>query len=210
LKKVILASGSPRRLAILRAHGVSPTIILPAVDETLSVDDAALPAEQVAVRLALLKASDVAARLVSGEVFCSNCLPLTGLSQLVSGSVVLGADTLVYKEGTGILGKPKDRADAIRMLELLRATSHQVYTGVALVDVESGREQALCDVSTVTFSDYTRADIERFIEEDPPFDKAGSYAAQGMWAAHIESIRGDRENVIGLPWHRIEALLQDI
>jgi septum formation protein len=211
MPNVILASGSPRRDHILRAHNVKPTIILPQVDEsraTANVSEEALRPADLVVELAVRKATDVFERFVAGGVFCKSCRPTVGLPALIQKSVVLAADTVVYKEGEGILGKPQGRVDAIRMLELLRNTEHQVYTGVALIRTADGETATLCDVSTVRFGDYSPEDIEEYLEVEPPFDKAGSYGAQGLWQQHIVSINGDAENVIGLPWRRIEPLLQ--
>ncbi|MDR1714197.1 MAG: Maf family protein [Coriobacteriales bacterium] len=199
-RRVVLASGSPRRLDILRAHGINPDVLVPDVDESdvCAPDGSPLAPEQLVMTLARRKAWAVWQQLAVST-------PL----------MVLAADTIVYKPGVGVLGKPLDRTDAIRMLELLRNTSHQVFTGVALLswpstsehDSTSPSEIVLYDLSTVHFGDYTLADIEDFLLRDPPYDKAGSYAAQGMWAAHITRIDGDRENVIGLPWQAIASYL---
>jgi len=113
---------------------------------------------------------------------------------------------VVFKER--ILGKPSDFEKAVEMLEFLRNSAHQVFTGVAVIDFLTGAERTLCDVSTVVFGDYTRADIEDFIHNEQPFDKAGSYALQGEWVRHVVQVVGDRENVIGLPWYRVKELLQ--
>jgi septum formation protein len=125
----------------------------------------------------------------------------------VRRTVIIAADTVVYKEGKGILGKPAGHDEAMDMLEALRSTAHQVYTGVAVIYAASGETLSFVDVSTVHFGDYSRADIEAFLEAEPPYDKAGAYAAQGIWAAHITRVDGDLENVIGLPWHRLAPLL---
>jgi septum formation protein len=206
---VILASGSPRRVEILRGHGIEPTVILPQVDEEL-VDadgDGALLPEELVAELALRKATDVYRRLVSGELACLAATPQAESPKPAFPSLILAADTVVYKDGVGILGKPGGHDEAVAMLEALRNTEHQVYTGVALIHTSTGETDSFVDVSTVRFGDYTLEDIEDFLITEPPYDKAGAYAAQGLWASHIERIDGDRENVIGLPYYRIEPLL---
>ena len=190
---IILASSSPRRLAILRSHGIEPIVVFPEVDEALPEISTADELKAALCELALTKAHDVLGRIRKGV------LPDARPSHIIA------ADTVVYKER--ILGKPADTAEAIAMLEFLRNSAHQVFTGVAVIDLIAGTEQAFCDISTVVFGDYSRADIEDFIRNEQPFDKAGSYALQGEWVKHIVRVDGDRENVIGLPWYRVAGLL---
>jgi septum formation protein len=186
-----------------------PTIILPQVDECLvDTDEGASPLPGALVEtLALRKANDVYRRLVADESSRSVRMSPAGPDGLAREALVVAADTVVYKEGVGVLGKPEGHDAAVAMLETLRDTTHQVYTGVAVIRTLSGKTSSFVDVSTVQFGDYSREDIEAFLEAEPPYDKAGSYAAQGMWASHITHIDGDLENVIGLPWHRLAALL---
>jgi septum formation protein len=204
--RVILASNSPRRSKILREHGVSPTIMLPSVNESLSDEERALPPARIVELLALRKARDVYQRLVDGSAFCATCrIPYRGLPALIEDALIVAADTVVVKGD--ILGKPASRDEAIAMLQLLCATTHEVYTGVAFVRAATGEEWAVHEVSRVRFGAYSLKDIEEFIEAEPPYDKAGSYALQGMWAKHVERVEGDIENVIGLPWRAIEPYL---
>jgi len=191
--RIILASTSPRRLAILQAHGIEPLVIAPQVKENLPETASQSELEQAVSLLALTKAQDVWTHIKQ------NAQKDTAISRIIA------ADTIVYKDR--ILGKPTDEAEAISMLESLRNTSHQVLTGVAIINAQTGQTQAFCDVSTVTFGDYTRKEIEEYLYKEPPFDKAGSYALQGMWKTHVLKVEGDRENVIGLPWYRIAPFL---
>ena len=193
---IVLASSSPRRLAILRSHGIEPVVIFPEVDEGLPEVSTVAELEAALCALALSKAHDVARRIDQG------------LFPGVNPTYIIAADTIVYKER--ILGKPADTAQAIEMLEFLRNSAHQVFTSVAVIDYATGEDQVLCDVSTVVFGDYSRADIEEFIRNEQPLDKAGSYALQGEWVRHVVRVEGDRENVIGLPWYRIAALLNTV
>ena len=190
---IVLASSSPRRLEILRSHGVEPVVIYPEVDETLPEVTSTTELEQALCALALAKARDVFGRIQQGDY------------PEINPSHIIAADTIVYKDR--ILGKPADTTEAIAMLEFLRNSAHQVFTGVALIEVVTGKEHTLCDVSTVVFGDYSRKVIDDFIRNEKPFDKAGSYALQGEWVKQVVRVEGDRENVIGLPWHRIAGLL---
>ena len=191
---IVLASGSPRRLAILRAHGIEPLVIVPHIDETLPPVNSTTELEQEVCDLALVKARDVENRILQEPHLC------------VEVSHIIAADTVVYKDR--ILGKPTDAAEAIAMLEFLRNSTHQVFTGVAFIHFGSGDAFTLCDISTVTFGDYSQSDIEEYVRSGEPLDKAGAYALQGKWGAHVIKVEGDRENVIGLPWHRIAPLLR--
>lgn len=188
---LVLASGSPRRLEILRAHGIEPQVIVSEFDEDAfiaALPDATTPKE-LAEQLALRKAQEVYGRLDPAD--------------FVPHTTILGADTVVYKEDVGVLGKPEGRMEAIAMLESLRNTAHQAITGVALIDLTTGDTRSFTDTTTVHFGDYDLAEIEKYLDLEPPFDKAGSYAVQGYWKKHVTAIEGDLENVIGLPFYRL-------
>jgi septum formation protein len=182
---VVLASGSPRRLEILRAHGVEPKVIVPQVDENIPVFVSLEQAQELVQELALAKA-----RAVHSICAISD-----------SNYIIVAADTVVYKDR--ILGKPQDAKEATAMLQALRATSHEVLTGVALIDATTSREISICDRTTVFFKHYSDEQIAEYLRIEPPYDKAGSYGIQGIWGAQVDHLQGDRENVIGLPWHCI-------
>ena len=119
--------------------------------------------------------------------------------------LVIGADTVVAYDKE-VLGKPKDEEDAKRMLRLLSGKVHSVYTGVTFVFIDtSGRtgEYLFYEKTDVEMYPMTEAEIERYVESGECMDKAGSYAIQGKCAIHIKSIRGDYNNVVGLPVARI-------
>jgi septum formation protein len=121
-----------------------------------------------------------------------------------AGDVVLGADTVVLIDGE-ILGKPRDRPDAIRMLERLAGREHEVVTGICL-----RRDQDLLHdraVTRVWFTPLTREEIEEYVASGEPMDKAGAYAIQGFAAKFIERIDGSYTNVVGLP---IELVLKHL
>ncbi len=178
---IILASNSPRRRELLRQVGARPVIRPSHIEEHVT---SRIP-EEVVKELSRQKAEDVA----------------SGAAQ---GTLVIGADTVVAADGE-ILGKPRDREDAARMIRTLQGRSHQVYTGVTLIyKGASGRR-------TVTFAEKTEVfvypmtedEIAAYAGSDEPMDKAGAYGIQGRFAAYIRGIRGDYNNVVGLPVGRV-------
>ncbi|MDR2611140.1 MAG: Maf family nucleotide pyrophosphatase [Clostridiales Family XIII bacterium] len=192
---IALASASPRRRDILNAHGINPVIIPSNADESIGAADSEQSSvDELAMRIAHMKAAEVYERLRA----------LGGNYE--KRVIILGADTVIDKDG--LIGKPADADDAFRILSLLRNTTHRVITGVSLIDLASGAEQRFADVTEVTFKDYPDEEIWRFIREEQPFDKSGAYAVQSSWSVNVARVDGDIENVIGLPWARIEKELQ--
>ncbi len=178
-KKIFLASGSPRRLEMFQQNGVDVTVQKPDWDEQIPEG---LTVEQTVMYLALQKALNVEAQ---------------GLPE---GSVIVAADTVVYKDE--ILGKPRDEEDFFRIFEILRNTNHKVLTGVAILEVGTGLRRTFADTTEVFFKDYTKADAAAYLATGEAWDKAGGYAIQGGWGSYIDHIVGDRDNVIGFPWTR--------
>jgi septum formation protein len=119
-------------------------------------------------------------------------------------ALVIGADTVVVCDGQ-ILGKPKDRADAARMLHLLSGRTHQVYTGVSCVvsDGSAFGEISFSECTDVEMYELSDAQIEEYLDTPEPYDKAGAYAIQGRSAVFIRRICGDYYNVVGLPIGRL-------
>jgi septum formation protein len=189
--RIILASSSPRRIEMMRNNGIEPVIMPSSADERLPF---AMSMEQAVMFLALKKALNV------------EKLWLKETSDSRIPSVVIAADTIVYKNG--IIGKPADEADALNTLRLLRNTRHFVATGVALVAPASSKRSVICDVTEVFFSDYSDRDIHEYLNTDEPWDKAGSYAIQGIWGKYVDHITGNYDNVIGFPWEKIKSELQ--
>jgi septum formation protein len=182
-KTVILASASPRRRELLALAGIQFTV-LPSPAEEPAPDMGEVPAAYAA-RMARLKAAAVAATH--------------------PGAVVLGADSIVAV-GDVILGKPRDAAEARRMLSLLSGRTHQVVTGCALFGL--GPEPEIFTVSTdVTMAEIPEAAIAAYVATGEPMDKAGAYAIQGGAAAFVTSICGSYTNVVGLPLAEVVALL---
>lgn len=187
---IILASASPRRSELLRAVGIDPVIVPSDADETV---DPSFPPEEAAVLLADRKARQVA-----------DALRKAGKAR----GVVIGADTVVYIDGE-MLGKPRDEADAVRMLGKLQGKEHQVFTGVCVLDVAGTKRLAACRTTFVRMKPLDEARIRRYVATGECFDKAGAYAVQGRGALLVESIRGCYYNVVGLPLSLLDDMLAE-
>ena len=124
---------------------------------------------------------------------------------------VIGADTIVVYRGE-ILGKPADKSEAYDMLSLLSDRTHQVYTGVSLIIRKHGKisVRTFYEKTDVTFYPIHKDDLHIYIESGDPLDKAGAYGIQGDFAIHVKEIRGDYNNVVGLPIGRLYQELQQI
>ena len=184
---IYLASASPRRRELLKQIGVRYRLLLVDVDET----PIALESPQDYVcRLALEKAR-------------------AGWQQLEEPDKrpVLGADTAVVINGQ-ILGKPADKDHAIEMLMSLSGHTHQVMSGLALVD--ENRQKTRINTSLVTFRDLSKAECEAYWHTGEPVDKAGSYAIQGRAAMFISDLSGSYSGVMGLPLYETAELLQNV
>ncbi len=182
---ILLASASPRRKEILEEMGIAFTVEPSRYKENNAQD---LPPDVLAERQARGKAEEIARRL-------SPTCP------------VLGADTIVAINGE-ILGKPRDKDDAARMLSLLSGRTHEVMTGVAVVSGETIRSGVAR--TKVSFHPISEADIAAYIATGEPMDKAGSYAIQGIGGCFVREIDGSRSNVIGLPKALTRKLLEEI
>lgn len=182
MKRIILASASPRRRELMEKIGLPFEVIVSDCDERLP---AGIHADEVAGFLSGLKAEAVAAKHPD--------------------AVVIGADTTVI-HGETVLGKPKDRADCIRMLHMLSGDTHRVQTGCTIL---CGEQRVCFTVETlVTFYPLTDEEIEAYADTDEPYDKAGAYGIQGYGGLLIEGIHGDYYNVVGLPAARLARALR--
>ena len=198
---VILASGSPRRKELLEREGVSFTIRVSEVDESLEPDLEANPPEAVK-KLAERKAGAVVQEVL-GEGY-------TGMA------AIIGADTMVVCDGE-IFGKPASISDAKRMLRRLQGNTHEVLTGVSvwLVSAPNAEDVSLgfrtfVDRAAVTFHPQTDEQLAEYLKCGESFDKAGAYAAQGNGAKLIKHIEGDLDTVIGLPVTRLLKEFPDL
>ena len=175
--KIILASNSPRRKELLEQVGIEFEVMSSDVDE---ITDKTAPAD-VVMDLSRIKAEAVARNN--------------------KGVVVLAADTVVAYNGQ-ILGKPKDEADAFKMLKLLSGKAHQVFTGVTIVD-EAGESNSFFESTDVLMYENSDELIKKYIAIGEPMDKAGAYGIQGKGAVLVKEIKGDYNNVVGLPLSRV-------
>ena len=181
--KLILASGSPRRKEILSAQGIE-FLICKALKEELT--DETIPS-RIVQDLSESKAKEVYEK------------------QEINGNfIVLAADTMVVKDDK-IMGKPKDSEDAISMLMELQGAVHQVYTGVTMLvkKEEQMTKIQFVECTDVTMYPMSEEDIKNYVKTGEPMDKAGAYAIQGKCGVHIKEIKGDYNNVVGLPIARI-------
>jgi septum formation protein len=181
---IYLASASPRRSALLDQIGVPHRVQPVDVDETARSAEAA---DQYVRRLAVLKAETLWQKLAAAQ-----------------RQLVLGADTAVVLDDE-ILGKPSDEQDCMRMLKLLSARTHQVFTAVALRASEGCHSRV--NVSEVTFRKLADEEIQRYWRSGEPADKAGAYAVQGRAALFIERIAGSYSGIMGLPLFETGELL---
>ena len=189
-KRLILASASPRRREILQNLGVRFEVMVADVDESCAERDP----RRLVEHLSLKKAQAVAARLEK-------------MGESLEGTVILASDTVVSVDGE-ILGKPKNEADAKRMLGLLSGRRHEVISGVALVGC--GKSRAAHEVTEVEFDTMDEETVSYYIRREPPYDKAGAYAIQGLASAWIKGIHGCYFNVVGLPVHRLNCLYSEL
>jgi septum formation protein len=184
MTQLILASGSPRRRELLTQAGFTFAVRAADIDESLRPGED--PVEYV-TRLAQEKAQAIYA--------------LEGRDDIV----VLGADTTVVLDKE-ILGKPVDKADAVRMLRGLSGRAHRVITGVAVVSADG--VEAASEVTEVWFREISDAEIAAYVETGEPMDKAGAYGIQGRAAKWIPRIEGCFFNVVGLPLALVSTMLE--
>lgn len=179
---IVLASASPRRRALLEALGIDAIVQVSGAAESLE----GVP-EDVALRNAVAKRDDVA-------------------RQIAKSAIVVGADTIVVLEER-IMGKPADLDEARHMLRLLSGKRHEVLTGVAVVNTDSGHEAGGVERTAVTFRTLSEEHIERFVEAVRPLDRAGAYTVDGPGSLLVARYEGCYQNVLGLPIVLLDTLL---
>ena len=180
--QVILASASPRRLALLQQIGIEAKVFPADFDE---VSGSAVQAEDVVLANAIGKCKAVVK--IKGD-----SLP------------VIAADTVVVAEGV-ILGKPQNEEDAVEILKQLSGKTHKVMTGIA-VSYAGEMLAEVCETEVV-FRELTDEEIKKYVATGEPLDKAGAYGIQGMGAVLVEKINGCYNNVVGLPLTRLQLIL---
>ena len=181
---LVLASSSPRRRQLLALADWMFSIVITDVDESQRANE--MPADYV------LRLAETKARAAAGQAHADQ--------------VILGADTAVV-DGAEILGKPKDMADAVRMLTQLRGHTHQVYTGVAVLRLSDGLLLRELCVTDVPMRDYSDDEINAYIQTGDPLDKAGAYAIQHPHFQPVAHMSGCYASVMGLPMcHLVRAM----
>ncbi|HEU4469958.1 MAG TPA: Maf family nucleotide pyrophosphatase [Flavisolibacter sp.] len=182
MRPIVLASSSPRRKQLLEWAEIDFEIIVQPTDETFPPH---LAPDAAAVHIARQKALAV--------------------KEKAAGRIILAADTIVVLDGE-IIGKPKDRQDAIAILSRLQGKQHQVMTGVVILNEE--KEISFADITSVSFHPLTEDQLTFYVDKYKPYDKAGAYAIQEwIGVVGIRSVTGDFYNVMGLPVSRVVQAL---
>lgn len=184
---IILASASPRRKEILSELGVDFRVVVADTDESSDISDPVELTRELARRKGLAVYEKL---LRSGEYDAES-------------AIIISADTVVCRDGE-ILGKPRDRADAVAMLTSLSGRSHTVVSAVAVTVRGVTRTDA--SVTTVRVQEIPREEIERYVDSGEPMDKAGAYGIQGRFSVFVEGIDGCYFGVVGLPVNTLSNL----
>lgn len=187
--RIILASKSPRRKELLDLINIKYEVICSNADE---IFEEGLDIIEQSKRLGYIKAKTV--------------FDKTG-----GNRIVIGSDTMVEKDGK-IYEKPKDKEDAIRMLEELKNGKHRVITSLCVL-AEKNRKSFKyidCDITEVYLKDISKEEIEKWVDENNPVDKAGAYAIQSKFTVFVEKIIGNYNTVVGLPVHKLYDILKQI
>jgi septum formation protein len=183
MKKIILASASPRRKQLLEQAEIDFEIVVSETDESFPSD---MPIAEVPMHIALQKAKAVA-------------------EKVAPESIIIAADTIVVADDE-IIGKPKDENDAIAILQKLNGKTHRVITGVCIV--KDGKEILITDTTLVTFHQLSVEQLTHYVQHYKPYDKAGAYAIQEwIGVVGIKKIDGCFYNVMGLPVSKVLAHL---
>ncbi len=187
MKKIILASTSPRRLALLKEMGIEFEVKAPSYNEN-----------------------------ILGKKFSYKLIEETAekkglsvLENLRDAEIIISADTVVIMENE-VLGKPKDFNDAFKMLSKLNGKTHKVVTGVCIIDVEKNQKIIKSQTSKVTFNKLQDEEIKDYINTKKPYDKAGAYGIQELPAGFIKEIKGEYNNIVGLPTELLKQMLNEI
>jgi septum formation protein len=186
MKRIILASTSPRRREILNNVGLTFEVIPGTYEEDMTMQ--LTPAELVKT-LSHGKAMDVAKNYTD--------------------AIVIGADTIVAHDGK-VIGKPKSEEGAKEMLRMLSGTVHSVFTGMTVIDTTIGKEYCIAVETVITFKKLTEPEIETYVKTGEPMDKAGAYAMQGIASLFIERIEGDYWGLVGLPICELGKILKEL
>jgi len=185
-KKIILASASPRRKELLESIGLKFEVMVSDVDENIDGKDFSV---ELIENLALEKASDVA-------------------DKINFPAIIIGSDTVVVINNH-VLGKPKDKEDAFTMLKMLSGKTHEVISGIAIIDTETNKILKDSVISEVNFKELSDEEINNYIATGEPSDKAGAYAIQGFAGMFVKSINGCYSNIVGISVFKTAELLRE-
>jgi septum formation protein len=185
-QKIILASTSPRRKELLKQIGLDFEIMPSKYEEDMTLK---MSSTKLARTLAYGKAFEVAKKLKSG--------------------IVVGSDTFIVYWGKRI-GKPKNKKDAQRILEMISGKWLKIYSGIAIIDIKNKKEVIDHELTKVKIKKLSAKEISDYIKTGEPLDKAGAFAIQGRGAIFIEKIKGCHSNVIGLPLYKLYTSLQKL
>ncbi len=181
--KIVLASASPRRKELMQLI-TSDFDIRPS-----DFDESGITANTP---------EELVKKLAEGKALAA---------EYSADETVIGCDTVVAV-GCEVLGKPKDKADAVRMMQLLSGKTHAVYTGVCIL--HNGHSYVFAEETKVTFFALTESEIEAYTDSAEPYDKAGAYGIQGNAGLFVEKIEGDYNNVVGFPAARVNRVLKTL
>ena len=188
--RYILASASPRRREILGNLGLDFTVLVADADETCDISDPGERVEFISLKKCLAARDKLLAE---------------GMDPADTETVIIASDTLVTLDGE-FLGKPRDEADAIRMMDMLEGRTHTVASGIAVW--HKGRTVTAHELTGVTFAPMNPAEVRAYVATGESFGKAGGYAIQGHAARYVTGIHGDYFNVVGLPVRRLYETLR--
>ncbi len=185
MKKIILASQSPRRRELLKKLNIDFSAVSPDYDEKIDTD-------------------------IFSEKLIENIAEQKALSILnsVSRCIVISADTVVVCQNK-ILGKPKNETQAVQMLEFLSGKTHKVVTSVNIIDSETKKSLTRSVTSYVTFNNLEKSTIENYVKTRKPLDKAGSYGIQELDETFIKEVKGSFDNIVGLPTETVKEMLSE-
>lgn len=185
--RVILASQSPIRKKLLEQMGINFEVLVSNADETFEED---LLIEEQSTRLAYLKAKTI-------------------FDKTKEDRLIIGSDTMIIKDRK-IFGKPKDKQDAINMLNVLKNTNHSVITSLCVLAEKDGKYEEYLDydISKVYLKDMTEEEILKWIKIGNPYNKAGGYAIQSPFCVFVDKIEGNYTTIQGLPTHKLYDIIK--
>lgn len=187
MKKIILASSSPRRKELISKAGIAFEITIPKFDENL-----------INKTFSYQKIEELA-----------RCKCKSIIKEINIPAIVISADTVVIYDNM-VMGKPKDYEEAFNMLSKLNGKTHNVVTAICIIDTESQKEITKSETSEVSFNKISDAEIEEYIKTKKPYDKAGSYGIQELDKSFIKEIKGEYDNIVGMPIKLLIKMLNEI